>query len=184
MKQLIFLISCATSFVLVYAQPDSLVSDTPTTSFENSLKKSFPQICYSYNDSTQTHDYSDNWDFDSDGKTDKVYFVGNGAAHLYFNLKIVLSSDGLVRNFNYLLLDFPLIEDLEKLKKESFYPLPIFPQFVVYDFDSDGSDEIFLNIDKMTFLVVFDELKRNNVNSRYILMDYKDGNLELQNFVN
>jgi hypothetical protein len=38
---------------------------------------------YSYSLANQTHNYSGNWDFDGDGNTDELYFIGTGGAHLY-----------------------------------------------------------------------------------------------------
>src|SRR3954471_2996099 len=80
-------------WLTTYAQSDTVPGNSCQPYF-NSKKVS---INYSYSVSTQTHDYSNNWDFDGDGKTDNLYFIGTGGAHLYFYLRIVLSSDKKVR---------------------------------------------------------------------------------------
>jgi hypothetical protein len=182
MKKLILALLFSPCAIVCNAQVDS-VGNTLSNSFEEIFMDGEIEIKYTYVDSTQTHNYSGNWDFDFDGKTDSVYFVGNGGAHLYFNLKIILSSDSLVQNITFLLLDFPLLEKVEKLKQEKFYPLPNSPQFVVYDFDSDGRDEIFLNIDKNTFNVITDDLNKHDVTSRYVLLDFEDTKIEMRNFI-
>lgn len=183
MKQLILHLFFLLSIVFCNAQSDTLSDDFPSNSFEVTFKNRKTNIEYKYIDSTQTHDYSGNWDFDLDGKTDALYFIGNGGAHLYFNLQIILSSNGKTQNFPFLLLDIPLVEEIDYLKEQKFYPPPIFPQFVVDDFDADIQDEIFINVYKSTLDIIKDDLKAYDVTSRYILIDFKDGQIELSNFM-
>ena len=92
------------AYMYSYAQ-DSLV----VNSFESTYRQSQPSLKYSYNDATQTHGYSGNWDLDGDGKADSLYFTGNGGVHLYFSLNIVLSSDNKLRDYNFILLDMPVL---------------------------------------------------------------------------
>jgi hypothetical protein len=158
-------------------------TDSSPNSFEPVLLEKKPEISYSYSDSLQTHDYSGSWwYFDADDEPDNLLFVGTGGAHLYFHLRLVLSSDSIVRDFPELLLDMPLVQNMETLKKESFYPPLVLTQIVVDDFDSDGKDEIFLTLDRNTFSVVSQELKEKGVTSRYVLVDFNDNEVELNNF--
>lgn len=66
------------------------------------LRKSNPTLTYSYDNISQIHNYSNNWDFDKDGIKDELYFVGTGGAHLYYFLKVVLSTDKKSREFNFI----------------------------------------------------------------------------------
>jgi len=159
--------------------PDSL-----SNSYESALLEKKPEISYSYSDSLQTHNYSGSWwYFDADDEPDNLLFVGTGGAHLYFHLRLVLSSDSVAMDFPELLLDMPLVQTIEDLKREKFYPPPVLTQFVVDDFDSDGKDEIFLNLDRNTFSVVLEGLKDKGVTSRYILVDFNMNEVELKNFI-
>lgn len=158
--------------------------NAPSNSFESALLEMKPEISYSYSDLLQTHNYSGSWwYFDADDKPDNLLFVGTGGAHLYFHLRIVLSSDSVAMDFPELLLDMPIIQNIKALKREKFYPPPVLPQFVVDDFDSDGKDEIFLNLDRNTFSAVSEKLKEKGVTSRYILVDFNNSEVELKNFI-
>ncbi|MFT3980802.1 MAG: hypothetical protein QM687_10065 [Ferruginibacter sp.] len=72
-------------------------------------KDSMPSLLYQYDSIREAHDYSGNWDFDGDGKKDKLLFVGTGGAHLYYHPEVVLSSDGRTMVFPFLETDFPLL---------------------------------------------------------------------------
>ena len=94
----------------VSATPDSTLHAGMTNSFTQGLSVHFPGLHYKYDDLSQTHNYSGNWDFDGDGKMDSVLFVGNGGAHLYYHLKIVLSRRHDVREYPWIESDFPLLQ--------------------------------------------------------------------------
>jgi hypothetical protein len=143
---------------------------------------------YSYDIPTQTHNYSGNWDFDADGATDSLFFIGTGGAHLYFYLRIVLSSDRKVRDFNFINLDRPCLGSIEDLKNADFYSGFALPQFVVGDFKdhfyqdawADIYDKIFLRLDQ--FSIPSRELKRRGITSQYLLLEYKNGELVFKDF--
>ena len=139
-------------------------------------------IHYSYDSTSQIHNYSGNWDFDKDGKKDAVFFIGTGGAHLYFYLRVVLSLDNKKRDFSFLEIDHPCAGDARELIHDDFGLLPMFPQFVVHDFDSDSFDEIYLHIDQPTFSVMPMRYKRKVSYSRHILLKYKNGNFVLRKF--
>ena len=89
--------------VITAITPENVIAQNAVAnSFEEVLKRTCPLLKYSYNDSSQTHNYSGNWDFDADGKADELYFIGNGGAHLYFHLRIILSSDELENYFQFI----------------------------------------------------------------------------------
>src|SRR6185503_11589353 len=108
-----------TTYILFLLSPLAALSQTDTTanSFEILYKKTNPTLNYKYDQSNQIHDYSDNWDFDMDGKNDQLLFIGTGGAHLYFYLRIILSSDSIVRNYPFIDLDMPILPASDKLKK-------------------------------------------------------------------
>jgi hypothetical protein len=163
------------SALAAHAQPSSFVLPSNACSCDSLVN-------YSYDDSTQTHNYSGNWDFDEDYKTDSFYFIGTGGAHLYYYLRIILSSDGKVRNYPYLETEWPCPQDIDSLKKERFYPAPYIFGFTVDDFDHDGDPELFIYLDQQTFAILPKKMKKKGLTSPYILMDYKEGGLALSNF--
>ncbi|MDP2162166.1 MAG: VCBS repeat-containing protein [Flavobacterium sp.] len=159
------------------AQSDSII-EVPSNSFEKVYKTKYPNLHYSYNDLSQTHDYSNNWDFDGDGKNDSLFFIGNGGVHLYFHLQLRLSSDRQTYDFPFLAIDFlNLFTELE-LDNEG---MPnIIQQFVVADFDDDKLPEIYINLDRQSKIPHKWEKKR--LTSHLVIIDYSNGRLDLKNY--
>lgn len=177
MKKIILFISIQLASSLLFAQPGN---DTISNSFSEYFKTNNPNLEYAYDEKLQVHDYSGNWDLDGDGKKDRLLFIGNGGAHLYFHVRIILSSDHSIKDFPFLLLDMPIpgkVEDL--VNSDRKYPL--LPQFVVYDFDSDGVDEIYFNMDLRSNPIPA-KLKKQGLHSRYMLLKYKNKKMVLRNF--
>lgn len=163
------------------AQPDSInLENFPANSFAKNYHWSAPTLIYSYNDSGQTHNYSGNWDFDGDEKKDSLFFIGNGGAHLYYHLRIVLSSDKIKRDFSFLLFDLPYLGNIRDIKKTAREG-SLLPQFVVHDFNSDGKEDIYLNFDNR-FSSIPTGWKKRGLTSRYVLLTYKKDALILKNF--
>jgi hypothetical protein len=176
---LIFIMS---AWIITSAQPSGIVLQQGN-SCHSYFKNKKISIRYSYRASTQTHDYSNNWDFDGDGKTDGLYFIGTGGAHLYFYLRIVLSSDKKKRNFSFLELDMPCLGSIDELKNSKLYPNPAFPQFVVDDFISktnNKTDKIYLRLDKHFNLPL--KWKKRGINSSCLLLKYEKGEMVLEDF--
>ncbi len=140
-------------------------------SFEESYKVSNPGLVYSYDEAGQIHNYSGNWDLDNDGEKDGLYFVGTGGAHLYFYLQVVLSSDKIVRNYDWILCDMPILRAVEELKDD----MDLFPQFVVSDFDNNGVPDIYVNFDE-TFSSP-KNLKKKGITSGEVLLKYQNGKM-------
>lgn len=140
---------------------------------------------YSYSVANQTHNYSGNWDFDGDGDTDELYFIGTGGAHLYFYLRIVLSSDKKVRNFPFIELDLPCPGRITELENANFYPPPLLPQFVVDKFytgpGDNINDKIYLHLDHAHTIPT--EWKKKGVTTRYLLLRYDKGEMTIKNFI-
>ena len=159
------------------AQSD-LILEVPSNSYEKKYKTKYPNLNYSYNDHSQTHDYSNNWDFDGDGKKDKLFFIGDGGAHLYFHLEIQLSSDKKTYNFPFLAIDNPFLYKEAKLDNKG--NPDIFQQFVVADFDDDKLPEIYINLDKQSEIP--NKWKKKGLNSQLVIVDYSKGRLNLKNY--
>ncbi|GAB2814515.1 hypothetical protein [Ferruginibacter profundus] len=180
-----FLLVPALHAVTISFAQDTAIA-TPGNSCQPYFDKNKNPVHYVYNVAKQTHDYSGNWDFDGDGKTDGLFFVGTGGAHLYFYLSIVLSADKKTRNFPFLELDMPCLGNIDELKQSQFYPPPLFPQFVVDKFSTgalsdNANDKIYLHLDRSA--VIPPEWKKRGVSSTYLLLYYKKGSITIQNFI-
>ena len=141
--------------------------------FDNNKKL----IHYSYTALTQTHNYSNNWDFDGDSKKDELYFIGTGGAHLYFYLRIVLSSDKKVQNFPFLELDMPCLGSVSELNTAAF----IVGKFISRPVKRNGSnDEIYLRLDNSSAIPL--KWKKRGVNSNRILVVYEMGKIIIKNY--
>jgi hypothetical protein len=167
---------------LSFSQVDSTVVITAGNSCEAFLKSNKQALQYSYNAATQTHDYSGNWDFDGDGHTDGLFFVGTGGAHLFFYLRIILSSDKKIRDFPFLELDMPCPGTLDELKKANLYSPPFFPQFVVDKFsESTVTDRIYLRLYDASAIPA--QWRKKGVNSVFLLLEYEKGEINIRNFI-
>jgi hypothetical protein len=138
-------------------------------------------MAYSYDSSTQTLNFSGNWDFDGDGLMDSFFFVGNGGAHLYFHPKFVLSSNRKVWNLGWIELDFPLLSSIVELKgKDENHEM--YPKIVIHDFDGDGIPDIYLNFD-IKFCSIPLQWKKRGVSSHRILLKFKSKRLSITNYI-
>jgi len=155
-------------------------SDHIPNSFKKRYDSLFPALKYSYDPATQTHDYSGNWDFDGDKKLDSLFFIGNGGAHLYFHLRLKLSSEDIIRDFRYLVSDFPILDSISRLKR-MYGENSNFPIFVVHDFNSDGKMEVYLNTD-INFVPIPSKWKKRGVTSRSLLISYQMKDIVIKNF--
>jgi hypothetical protein len=170
--------------ITVHAQ-DSAVA-APGNSCQPYFDNNKSPVHYAYNIVKQTHDYSGNWDFDGDGKTDGLFFVGTGGAHLYFYLRIILSIDKKTRNFPFLELDMPCLGNIDELKHPELYHPPYTAQFIVDKFiggvpTNDTNDKIYLHLDKSA--VIPKEWEKRGVSSAYLLLYFKKGRIFIQNYI-
>ncbi|MBK7212762.1 MAG: hypothetical protein IPH88_05600 [Bacteroidales bacterium] len=148
-------------------QTDKL--DLRSNSFKKDYLNSNPTLKYSYDSVNQTHNYSDNWDFDRDGIKDELYFNATGGAHLYYSLKVVLSTDHKPREFDFIQTDFPLLTAIDTL---DFGKSPI--GFVIANFGKNLTPTIIIRLDNQTF---YDnkELKKRNINTKNALISFENG---------
>ena len=167
MKLILSILLTVLTLTVFSQQTDSL--NIPSNSFENTYSKSNPTLVYSYDNASQTHNYSNNWDFDKDGINDEVYFVGTGGVHLYYFLKVVLSTDHKPREFEFIESDFPLLTATDTL---NFDKTPV--GFVVTDFYKNSTTTIIVRLDKQTF-VGNKELKKRNIITNNIIISFENG---------
>lgn len=168
LKNLFVIILTTLSLTVFSQQADNL--DSPSNSFETEYRKSNPTLTYSYSESSQTHNYSNNWDFDKDGIKDELYFVGMGGAHLYYYLKVILSSDKKTREFNFVQLDFPFLIGTDTLKIEKTVS-----GFVVANVGKDLTPTIIVPLDDNTYHAVKKELTKRNIKTKNIAISFENG---------
>ncbi|HOZ87497.1 MAG TPA: hypothetical protein PL029_07055 [Bacteroidia bacterium] len=146
----------------------------PTNSYDILYRKNNTSIKYTYDNQTQTHNYSDNWDFDKDGRTDQLYFVGTGGAHLYFYLRIVLSSDNKTRDLDFIQSDNPTLPPDIETKKPGYIPEKSQTNFSVF-INKDKTTSLFVKIDDASFATEKSLLKSKGVKTKYIVIYFKNG---------
>lgn len=141
-----------------------------------------PNAQYMYNSQTRSsnlsYNYSNKWDFDGDKKMDSLYFIGNGGAHAYFYLQIILSSNGLTRNFPTVQIDMPYAATVEALKKWGKNPGV---QIVVNDFNGDGNQDIYLNFNN-PFGVIPRIWKNKAVKTKHVLLSFIGNKISVKDY--
>ncbi|MFZ4413929.1 MAG: hypothetical protein ACOYOV_12665 [Bacteroidales bacterium] len=168
MKFIFIIILIVFTLTVFSQQTDSL--DIPSNSFENDYRNSNPTLTYSYDNISQIHNYSNNWDFDKDGIKDELYFVGTGGAHLYYFLKVVLSSDKKSRVFNFIQSDIPFLTATDTLNIDK----TVFG-FVVADLGKDLKPTIILRLDNITYYSFKKELAKNKIKTKNITISFENG---------
>ena len=158
--------------------------DFPSNSFELSYKKTNPEIIYDYDSIRQIHNYSNNWDFDKDGVKDQIYFIGTGGAHLYYFLRVILSSDNIKRDFPFIQLDAPVLPSDKELSKTDFNPKKSWVHFAVFDCDKDNRKDIFIKLDNSSFDVEKNILKSKGIKTNLIMLTFKNGRTIFRDFFN
>ena len=137
---------------------------------------------YIYNDDTKSgnlsYNYSNKWDFDGDKQNDSLFFIGNGGAHAYFYPRIILSSDGLTRNFSTVQIDMPYFMPIETLKK---WKTNSGVQFIVDDFDNDGVQDIYLNFNN-PFGDIPKAWKIQGIKTKYVLLRFRGKKLSVKDY--
>lgn len=140
-----------------------------SNSFEEYYKKSNPALLYSYDSVSQTHNYSNNWDFDKDGVKDKVYFIGKVGAHLYFYLRLILSSDGKQRDFKYIESDIPVLTATDTL---NFNKTSI--GFIVASMPNNATPVIIVRLDESTLIYNEKAFSKRRITTKNVLLTFKN----------
>lgn len=145
-------------------------NDSVFNSFEDYYRKSFPNLKYNYDDISQTHNYSGNWDFDSDGIKDEMYFIGSGGAHLYYYLKMVLSNDKTPREFKFAETDFPVLtaSGTSDFSKSA-------AGFAVTTIGKNTSPSVILRLDDQSYETNRPLLTKLNIKRKIIVIRFEKG---------
>lgn len=141
-----------------------------SNSFEEAYRQSNPGLIYHYDNISQIHDYSNNWDFDRDGIKDELCFIGTGGAHLYYFLQVRLSTDKQQRKFDFISSDFPYVTSNDTLdfhKKLN--------GFIVANLGNDSRPTIIVRLDKSTYDANKTAYSRLYVKSKNITINFKNG---------
>lgn len=132
---------------------------------------------YKYDSTLQTkiltYYYHNICDLDNDGINDLISFIGNGGAHTYFHLQIKLSSNNKEIVFKTFQIDMPYLTKNTKIEEMT--------QFLILDYDKDGIDEIYLNIDN-PFGSIPKNLKTKGLTSKQMIIEFEKGKLLVSNF--
>jgi hypothetical protein len=168
--KLIITIILATLSLTVFSQQTTGSLDIPSNSFDNDYRKSNPTLTYSYDKISQTHNYSNNWDFDKDGIKDELYFVGTGGAHLYYFLKVILSTDKKSREFNFIQTDFPFLTATDTVNIEKTVN-----GFVVADIGENKTPIIVVRLDGQSYNANKKILTDKKIKSRWIAISFENG---------
>jgi len=120
--------------------------------------------------------YTQNRDLDGDGISDEIYFDFTNGAHCCYLLSLDLSSsDGVI--------DYPF-------EMDGGYVMGVdgsMPNhFQINDFDEDGLPEIYMEIYTYNAEITAIEgewTKEYGITTNYILFDYKDGKMEVRDYI-
>lgn len=157
------------------AQHDSVSAEAPASINAEYVQNIFNPYTHSANTS---YNYSNKWDLDGDLKNDSVFFIGNGGAHAYYFLRIVLTSDYQIKNYPTIQLDMPYFESKDVLDKYGKSPGV---QLVVNDFDGDGISDLYLNFNN-GFSSIPQEWKNIGISSNYIIIGFPGNKLKVRNY--
>jgi hypothetical protein len=136
-------------------------------------------IQYIYNPHTRSknlsYNYSNKWDFDNDGKNDSLVFIGNGGAHVYFYLRLKLTSETITREYPTVQLDMPYF----KLQEEPGVIKNPATQLIIGDFDKNRTTDIYLNFDN-SFSRVPKTWKKAGISDKSVVISWKSNYLAVR----
>lgn len=147
----------------------------PTNSFAALYKRQLPTLHYQYDSANQVHNYSGNWDLDKDGKTDGIYFVGTGGAHLYFYLRVRLSSNGGTQDFPFIASDLPLLPAGYVLNQTAYKPIPNQTYFAVYKDSRRNQLTIFVRLPPPVSADTKTALQKRGLTTNFVTLSFKKG---------
>ena len=167
---------------------DGVKRETPQKRANNEINaEETRNYVHAFNAKTQVHNYSRNFDFDGDIDSDSMYFVGTGGAHLYYYLKIRLSSTKKTYEFHDIQIDDPTVYDVSYLKKTNF--LSPNPPACVVDYYGDlaqthfggnlSEHALFFRLEKYVYSKSW---LSKGINSDYILLYFDQGEWTIKNF--
>jgi hypothetical protein len=166
-KRTLSIFLTALTFSALSQMPDSM--ESPTNSLEDIYRKSHPTLAYSYDPVAQIHNYSNNWDFDNDGINDELYFVSTGGAHLYYYLKVVLSTDKESREFRFIESDYPILVTTDTLNIDK-----LVLGFIVSDVGKNATPSIIVRLDDSTFHASKKELNKRKIKTKNVVISFEN----------
>ncbi len=155
---------------------DSTAIQKLSNSFEEAYRKSIPTLAYRYDSILQIHNYSDNWDFDCDGINDSLYFIGTGGAHLYYYLKVTLSSLQLSYLFEFIQLDYPFF-----YPSELGYDGMLNLGFSVKAKGLNNPPALMVKLDQNTFNAFESELQKRAIVNGRVAIFFEQGKAKFTN---
>ena len=164
---IILLIALPTSSIF------SQVTEEISNSFEIEYRKSNPTLAYSFDNISKTHNYSNNWDFDNDGIKDQLFFVGTGGAHLYYFLKVILSSEKLSREFDFIESDFPFLTSTDTLNIDKTSV-----GFVVATFGNNQTSSIIVRLDNSSYYSHEKMFLKMGIKTKRLVVSFESGKVK------
>ena len=153
----------------------------PSNSFASHYANAGIVLRYHYEEDKAIHNYSGNWDFDADGIADAMYFIGTGGAHLYYYLRVVLSSDRIVRDFGYLESDLPVYAPpLSTGTGRDSHIADSFTSFSVVQ--QQGQCLIYLRLDTAVQFAARKLLKHHGVKTEKVLLGFNKAKAVLKDY--
>lgn len=138
-----------------------------------------PGLRCTYDSATQTYDYSRNWDFDGDGRLDRLELVGDHAAHLRYHPVVTLSGSEKTQRFTAFAIEYVCIDSIGY--RSEMPSGGLFPQFMVRDFNGDGRVEIYLNV-WSDWLTAAELRDRWGLSSGRLLLGFTGGKLRMSSY--
>jgi hypothetical protein len=147
----------------------------PSNSFQAYYQSQIPSLQYAYSEDLQTHHYTRNWDLDQDGLPDSIWFVGTGGAHLYFFLRVMLSTDKKIRDYPYLQTDFPRLA-LDKTGT-TIPPSHVSntTSFAIVNLGPEDGLGIYIRLDQSSFQLTQKKLAKRGIQGHGLIIQWKTG---------
>ena len=120
-----------------------------------------------------TYQYFDICDLDNDGTNDLISFIGNGGAHTYYYPEIRLSSSNEIVTFKTFWIDMPYLLRDNKIDEIT--------QFLIVDYDKDGVNEIYLNINN-PYGSIPKKMKQKGLTSKSMIIEFENDQLIVKNY--
>jgi Tat protein secretion system quality control protein TatD with DNase activity len=178
MKRLFLLFIICVSLHAIQAQ-----SDTISNSYEFLYMHTNPNLHYSYDFEKQIHNYSGNWDFDQDGIKDELYFVGKSGAHLFYSLRVILSSNHVIQNFPFLESDMPILPPDELINRPNFDLLEQIYPFVVVTSPDKKMLYIVITLDASSYTANLKILHKQKINTNVIALSFENHKPILRDYI-
>ena len=119
--------------------------------------------------------YLSRFDFDGDGKNDKIMYTFSGGGHCCYRISLFLSSSRITYEFPFK-IDGGYVKGLDNSNPDTFY---------IADYDHDGLPEIFLKIQTYNdepLAIPREWREKYQISSHYILIEYEDNGILVKDY--